>query len=135
MPVEVRDPDDVLEESAWAQVLVFDGSCPSLRDVVRGTYEAPRYEQVAAADEGFDGVGTLAAGRVGFAIVARASDCRVVGVGCTNADLRDVDRVDILVGRVYDSSSQTACGAQCVEGRCEADGTNDATGAEPPRAL
>ncbi|HEU4404923.1 MAG TPA: hypothetical protein VFS43_06485 [Polyangiaceae bacterium] len=133
LPVGVRDPENVLDESAWAHVLVFDGGCPPLGDVVLGTYDSPRYEQIAEADEGFEAIGSLSAGAVGFALVARSNTCQVVGVGCTNANLRDVDRVDIVVGRVYDSAARTACGAECVEGQCVAAGASE-TGAGPDPA-
>ncbi len=135
VPVGVRDPDNVLGDSTWAHVLVFEGSCPPLGDVVLGAYGAPSYEQIAAAGGGFDEIGSIEAGRVGFALVARSDTCQVVGVGCTNADLREVDRVDIVVGRVYDSSARTACGAQCVEGQCAAGGTESTSAgadATPP---
>jgi hypothetical protein len=126
MPVSVSDPEKVLDESAWAQVLVFDGACPSLGDVVLGNYGPPRYEQIAEPGAGFDKIGSLSAGRVGFALVARSDTCQVIGVGCTNANLRDVDRVDIVVGRVYDSAARTACGAECVQGQCVGAGTSEA---------
>jgi hypothetical protein len=131
VPVGVSDPENVLDESAWAQVLIFEGACPSIGDVVRGTYqESVNYEQTADAGEGFDDIGALDAGPLGFALVARSSTCQIIGVGCTNANLRKVDRVDIVVGRVYDSTARTACEptSTCVEGQCVAAGT-DETGA------
>lgn len=128
LPVDVRDPENVLDNSAWAQVLIFEGSCPPLGDVVLGTYQAPRYEQTADAGKGFESIGSIAAGPVGFALIARSSTCQILGVGCTNADLRDVDRVDIVVGRVYDSAARTACETECVEGQCAAVGTNEVSG-------
>jgi hypothetical protein len=126
MPVSVSDPEKVLDESTWAQVLVFDGACPPLGDVVLGNYGPPRYEQIAEPGAGFDEIGSLSAGRVGFALVARSDTCQVIGVGCTNANLRDVDRVDIVVGRVYDSAARTACGAECVQGQCVGAGASEA---------
>ncbi|HEU4536004.1 MAG TPA: hypothetical protein VFS00_17890 [Polyangiaceae bacterium] len=137
LPVEVRDPDRVLGDSAWTHVMVFEGACPPLGEMVLGTYpDAPTYQQIARADGGFDDIGELPAGPLGFGIVARSDTCQVVGVGCTNADLRDVDRVDIVVGRVYDSSARTACGTQCVEGQCAASGTDTTSAnAGPPLSL
>lgn len=133
MPISVSDPEKVLDESAWAQVLVFDGACPPLGDVVLGNYGTPRYEQIAEPGAGFTEIGSLSADRVGFALVARSDTCQVIGVGCTNANLRNVDRVDIVVGRVYDSAARTACGTECVQGQCVGAGASEA-GAGPDAA-
>jgi hypothetical protein len=136
LPIELNDSDNVLGDSSWVQVLVFDGQCPPLGDIVLGSYDSPQYEQTAEADDAFEAIGTLPAGPVGFAIVTRTDTCQVVGVGCTNVDLRDAERIDILVGRVYDSSSRTACEAQCVQGRCATgDAKKTSTGGKGPVSL
>lgn len=133
LPVDLRDPENVLGDATWTHVMVFEGACPPLGDMVLGTYARPSYEQIAAANASFDDIGSLSAEPLGFGIVARSDTCQVIGVGCTNADLRDVDRVDIVVGRVYDSSARTACGTQCVEGQCAASGTDPTSAKAAPQ--
>jgi hypothetical protein len=115
------------EAASYSELAVFSGNCPSSATLSRGEIDGAVYHAVTPVSSTLPEVGELDKSLHAFVVVLRDEFCRVVGFGCTEADLSAIREVQIAV-RAWDSGAlcepllQGGCRppAECAAGRCAA---------------
>lgn len=85
------------EAAAYAEVAVFNGGCPPDDDLIAGDTSKATYHAVVEASAPLPQIGDLSKDVYGFAVLLRDSDCGVLAMGCTSADLTNVRRINVSV--------------------------------------
>lgn len=127
--------DSFRSVAAYAEVAVFDGGCPSDDDLIVGDTSKARFHAVVPATDKLPAIGDLSKDTYGFAAVLRDSNCGVIAMGCTTADLNSIRRVNVSVrawrtdAHPHDNvcapyTPDQGCVAPltCVEGKCVGEG-------------
>lgn len=131
------------QKAVWAQLAVFPEGCPTDELLREGVLTGAMHVVSTEAGRALPELGKLEEARFGFAGLLRASDCAIVGAGCTEADLSTIRRVRVEMRPVSGSAGCHANDA-CQEGACvsaaEADGESClprliASGELPERAI
>lgn len=118
--IGLSDPDNLKALAQYAQLAIFQGTCPSDQALAFGNLAGAIKFQNIDANLAFSDVGPLKKGKYGFAALLRRADCAVVGFGCTPVDL-DVHRhVTIQFAPVSPPSGacDTGAGQTCDDGIC-----------------
>lgn len=104
-------------EAAWANLAVFEGGCPPADALLTGNLNDAIRVVTGKAGSALPSIGELEEARHGFAGIFRASDCTIVGAGCTEVDLSDERNVQIDLHPV---TGNGACGDghACEQGLC-----------------
>lgn len=118
---------------AWVEFDVFDGGCPSTSVLTSGkAADGAVYSERRKYPDTLPPIGELDTKSYGFAALLKDSDCGIIGVGCTNADLAHIRSVTVVVGGVLSDGAlapQAACPGQCSNGACSGGGSAGAGGA------
>ncbi|HEX8790952.1 MAG TPA: hypothetical protein VF765_08360 [Polyangiaceae bacterium] len=128
---EVVLPGSLASNAQWMEIGVFPGGCPGATEIAGGLPATGPVDRIAVEKGNTTPppIGTLKKGSYGFVAVARASNCGVIGTGCSNVDVTNSRDVSISVTAT--SPPLGACSAEqsCVDARCIASATPDASGA------
>lgn len=118
--VVVYDPTDLRWAAQYAQLAVFPEACPSDYLIATGQISGAIVVQTIAADGEFAEVGELKKGKYGFVALLRASDCSVIGAGCTPVDLDKHRHITVQLDPVIPPAGacDTSLGAKCLGGVC-----------------
>src|SRR5215472_11559291 len=95
--VDVYVPGGVGQNVTWVEVGVFPGGCPPLEELVAGVPAAGFVTRIAfrTDDANPPAIGDLQKAPYGFAAAARGTDCSVLAVGCSSADVTDTRTIAI----------------------------------------
>jgi hypothetical protein len=112
---------DVATSAKWIEVGIFEGgACPDAKELAGGLPATGYVTRLAfrASDASPPALGDLKKASYAFAAVARADDCSVVGVGCTDADVTSARDVTVVVSPSTNAAAACAAGATCEYARC-----------------
>ena len=101
----------------WANLAIFEGRCPDRDALLRGDLSGAIRVVQGRAGSTLPSIGELDDERYGFAGIFRASDCAIVGIGCSEVDLSEQSTVRIEMLPAIGSGLCTA-GHVCQEGVC-----------------
>jgi hypothetical protein len=117
---DVYVPQGLAQPASWVEIGVFPGGCPPSEELVGGVPSSGIVERIAFAtsDANPPAVGDLSKGPYGFAAAARAQDCSVVAIGCTNADVTQTRSISIQLGALENPTGACAAGSACENATC-----------------
>jgi len=127
---EVLLPSSLSKSAEWVEIGVFGGSCPNPGELAGGLPETGAIDRIAVqkGNTSPPAIGTLKKGSYGFVAIARASDCGVIGTGCTSVDVTNTRDVSIPITVTSKPTGACASDQSCVDGRCIASASPDASG-------
>jgi len=127
---EVLLPSSLSKNAEWVEIGVFGGGCPDPAELAGGLPATGTIDRVAVqkGNTSPPAIGTLKKGSYGFVAIARASDCGVIGTGCTSVDVTNARDVSIPVTVTSKPTGACASDQSCVDGRCIASASPDASG-------
>lgn len=129
--IGLSDPDNQRARATWLEFDVFPNGCPDAQTLGTGVYSGALQTQVVPKDQALEPIGDLDPGSYGFAALLRDQDCGIVALGCTNADLKKIRSITIVVGPVLvgnEPGSVAACPGACNAGRCSGPGVDGGAG-------
>lgn len=128
---EVQLPSALAGNAKWMEIGVFGGGCPSSTELAGGLPATGTLDRIAVekGNTSPPAIGTLKKGSYGFVAVARASDCSVIGTGCSSVDVTNARNVSIPVTATSKPTGACTAEQSCVDARCIAATTTDASGA------
>ncbi len=128
---EVLLPNSLSSKAQWMEIGVFGGGCPDPSQLQGGLPATGTLDRIAIAKGATStpAIGTLKKGPYGFVAVARASDCSVIGMGCSSVDVTDARDVSITIGPTAKATGACSAAQSCVDARCIASSAAGASGA------
>jgi hypothetical protein len=127
---EVDLPNSLANNAQWVEIGVFGGGCPDPTELAGGLPATGTIDRIAVqkGNTSPPAIGTLKKGSYAFVAVARASDCGVLGTGCTSVDVTNARDVSIPITAASKPTGACTPDQSCVDGRCIASGSADASG-------
>jgi hypothetical protein len=125
-------PSTLSEKTAWFEIGAFAGGvCPDATQLAGGIPLAGPVARVvfASGDAAPPAFGDLPKGSYGFAAVARAADCSVIGQGCSVVDTGGTSGISITVSPIANPVGACEQGSECNDAVCVPEG--DAGGSGP----
>lgn len=128
---EVVLPGSIANSAQWMEIGVFANGCPDPTQLGGGLPVTGTLDRIAVekGNTSPPAIGTLKKGSYGFVAVARASDCSVLGTGCASVDVTNARDISIAVTPTSPPSGACTADQTCVDARCIASSTADASGA------
>jgi hypothetical protein len=128
---EVLLPSNLASSAQWMEIGVFGGGCPAATELAGGLPVTGTIDRVAVekGNTSPPAIGTLKKGSYAFVAIARASNCSVIGTGCTNADVTNARDVSISITPAAKPVGACTSEQSCVDARCIASSEPDASGA------
>jgi hypothetical protein len=122
---EVVLPSSIASSAQWMEIGVFGGGCPAPTELAGGLPATGTLDRVAVekGNTSPPAIGTLKKGSYGFVAVARASDCSVIGTGCSSVDVTNARDVSIAVTPTPQPTGACTSDQSCVDARCIASST------------
>jgi hypothetical protein len=129
--LEVVLPGSLSNSAEWVEIGVFGGGCPNPTELAGGLPATGTLDRIAVqkGNTSPPAIGTLKKGSYAFVAVARASDCDVLGTGCTSVDVTNARDVSISITAASKPTGACAPDQSCVDGRCVASASADASAA------
>jgi hypothetical protein len=114
-------PPTISAAVSWIEVGAFpQGVCPTASELAGGVPEAGPVARVVftPSDTSPPAFGDLPKGTYGFAAVARAFDCTVIGEGCTVVDVGSASNISIDITPIASPAGKCEPGNTCVDAVC-----------------
>jgi hypothetical protein len=118
---DITVPNSLLDTAAWFEVGAFkDASCGALLPLLSGGIPDGAVKRVAFRRDAKESprVGDLPRASYAFAAVTRADDCSIIATGCKEADVGDIDSVEVQMREVDTPVGACGVGASCQAARC-----------------
>jgi hypothetical protein len=113
-------PSSISSRVAWVELGAYSGACPPESQLAGGIAQAGAVARVvfAGMDPSTPSFGDLPKATYGFAAVARASDCSVIGEGCSVVNVGDTSSIAVRLSPVASPAGACEPGNACVEAVC-----------------
>lgn len=133
--LEIAVPKSAVADTVWFEIGAFrDASCSALVPMLLDGVPDGAQTRVAFRrdDAQSPRIGDLPRGSYAFGAVAKGDDCRVLAVGCTEADLADTEQVTISMSATESPSGACGLGSACQAAKCVPanDNANESVGAQ-----
>jgi hypothetical protein len=118
---ELTIPPSISAAVAWVEIGAFaQGVCPTASELAGGVPEAGPVARVVfqPTDTSPPAFGDLAKGTYGFAAVARAFDCTVIGEGCSVVDVGKANGISIDITPLSSRAGACEPGSTCIDAVC-----------------
>jgi hypothetical protein len=103
------------KESAFTEVLLIKGGCPSDAELVNGDVQNVVARKIAPSTRSVPTIGDVSKETYGFTVLLKDDKCGVVGFGCTQANMANIREVRIAVRAWADGlGNPVACPACCI---------------------
>lgn len=128
---EVQLPSSLANSAQWLEIGVIGGSCPDPTQLAGGLPVTGMIDRIAVekGNTSPPAIGTLKKGSYAFVAVARGSDCSVLGTGCSSVNVSSARDVFIAISPTAKPTGACTPDQSCVDARCVAAPTPDASGA------
>lgn len=133
--LEIAIPRSAVADTTWFEIGAFrEASCAALVPMLLDGVPDGAETRVAFRrdDAQSPRIGDLRRAKYAFAAVAKGDDCRVLAVGCSEADLADTEQVTIAMTATENPTGACGLGSACQAARCVPanDNSNESVGAQ-----